>query len=133
MLQRSAVPLASIFLRWTSRARTADLSEDGEISDSDDDNDLPSVKKILAHAKRVQPQTWPPESVIDLTGESDDNDTVVSLHRKHPSSSVSHKANTLPPDRLLLASRPISSSLSRPPHSTKIPLEEHPSLVTITL
>jgi len=75
---------------------TADLS-DGEISRSDDDNDLPSVKKILAHAKRVQPQTWPPESVINLAGESDDNDTAVSLHRKHPGSSVSHKANALPP------------------------------------
>jgi hypothetical protein len=42
--------------------RTADLSEDGETLDSDDD-DLPSVKQILASSKRV----------IDLTGGGDDD------------------------------------------------------------
>jgi hypothetical protein len=34
-----------------SSACRADLSEDGEISESDDDDDLPSVMKILAGAK----------------------------------------------------------------------------------
>lgn len=58
-------------------------SDQGEISDSDDDYDLPSVKKIMARVERVHPQTWPPESVIDLTGESDDDVTEVSLHRKY--------------------------------------------------
>jgi hypothetical protein len=33
-------------------ARTADLPEDGEILDSDDDDDLLSVKKALASSKR---------------------------------------------------------------------------------
>jgi hypothetical protein len=48
-------------------ARTADLSKDKEIFDSDDDdNDLPSVKQILASLKR-------PKQVIDLTGDDDDD------------------------------------------------------------
>ena len=53
-------------------ARTADLSKDREIFDSDDDddddddNDLPSVKQILASSK------WP-KHVIDLTGDDDDD------------------------------------------------------------
>ena len=49
-------------------ARTADLSKDREIfdSDDDDDNDLPSVKQILASSK------WP-KQVIDLTGDDDDD------------------------------------------------------------
>ena len=48
-------------------ARTADLSKDKEIFDSDDDdNDLPSVKQILASSKR-------PKQVIDLTGDDDDD------------------------------------------------------------
>jgi len=34
-------------------ARTADLSEDGETLDSDVNDDLPSVKQILASSKRV--------------------------------------------------------------------------------
>ena len=42
--------------------------------------DLLSVKKVLAGAENRQPQKWPPESVIDLTYESDngDDNTVVS-------------------------------------------------------
>jgi hypothetical protein len=51
-------------------ARTADLSKDREVFDSDDDgdddNDLPSVKQILASSK------WP-KHVIDLTGNDDDD------------------------------------------------------------
>ena len=48
-------------------ARRADLSEDGETLDSDDDHhDLPSVKQILASAKRAK-------RVIDLTGDDDDD------------------------------------------------------------
>jgi len=46
-------------------AYTAQLSEDGEIFDSendDDDDDLPSVKQILASSKRAK-------QVIDLTGD----------------------------------------------------------------
>ena len=61
-------------------ARTADLSEDGEALNSDnDDNDLPSVKRILASSKRAK-------QVIDLTsddGEGGDGDfTEVSLEGK---------------------------------------------------
>jgi hypothetical protein len=52
-------------------ARTADLSKDREIFDSDDnddddDNDLPSVKQILASLTR-------PKQVVDLTSDDDDN------------------------------------------------------------
>jgi hypothetical protein len=48
-------------------ARTADLSEDGEIFNSDDDDDdLPSVKQILASSKRAK-------LVVDLTGDDDDD------------------------------------------------------------
>jgi hypothetical protein len=47
-------------------ARTADPSEDGEIFDSDDDDDRPSVKQILASSKRAN-------RVIDLTGDDDDD------------------------------------------------------------
>jgi hypothetical protein len=49
-------------------ARTADLSEDGEVLDSndDDDDDLRSVKQILASSKRAK-------RVIDLTGDDDDD------------------------------------------------------------
>jgi hypothetical protein len=44
-------------------ARTADLSEDREALDSnDDDDDLPSVKQILASSKRAK-------RVIDLIGD----------------------------------------------------------------
>jgi hypothetical protein len=56
-------------------------SDNEEISDfGDGDGDLLSVKKILAGAENRQPQKWPPESVIDLTYESDngDDNTVVS-------------------------------------------------------
>ena len=54
--------------RLLPSARTADLSKDREIfdSDNDDDNDLPSVKQILASSK------WP-KHVIDLTGDDDDD------------------------------------------------------------
>ena len=45
-------------------ARTVDLLEDGEILDSDDD-DLPSVKQILASSKRAK-------RAVDLTGDGDD-------------------------------------------------------------
>jgi hypothetical protein len=48
--------------RFLSSGCTADLSEDGEISDSDDD--LPSVRQILASPKRVI-------EVIDLTYDDD--------------------------------------------------------------
>jgi hypothetical protein len=44
-------------------ARTADLSEDGEaLNSDDDDDDLPSVKQILASSKRAK-------RVINLTGD----------------------------------------------------------------
>jgi hypothetical protein len=59
-------------------------SDDEEMSDVDDDSDLPSIKEILKCAKSRQPQTRPPESVIDLTDESDDDDDdyhLVSPHR----------------------------------------------------
>ena len=61
----SSVPAAGQLL---PSARTADLSKDREIFDSDvdDDNDLPSVKQILASSKR-------PKQVIDLTGDDDDD------------------------------------------------------------
>jgi hypothetical protein len=49
-----------------SSACRADLSEDGEISESDDDDDLPFVMKILGVAKGVQARTGLPESVVDL-------------------------------------------------------------------
>jgi len=49
-----------------SSACRADLSEDGEISESGDDDDLPFVMKILGGAKGVQARTGLPESVIDL-------------------------------------------------------------------
>jgi hypothetical protein len=60
------MPLAASQL--LSSARTADLSKDREIfnSDDDDDNDLPFVKQILAFLK------WP-KHVIDLTGDDDDD------------------------------------------------------------
>jgi hypothetical protein len=44
----------------------AELSEDGEIFDSDDDDDLPSVRQILAPPKQVI-------EVIDLTCDDDGN------------------------------------------------------------
>ena len=49
-------------------AYMAQLSEDGEIFDSenDDDDDLPSVKQILSSSKRTK---W----VVDLTGDDDDD------------------------------------------------------------
>jgi hypothetical protein len=48
-------------------AYMAQLSEDGEIFDSEnDDDDLPSVKQILASSKRAK---W----VVDLTGDDDDD------------------------------------------------------------
>ena len=48
-------------------ARTADLSKDKEIFDSDDDdNNLPSAKQILASLKRLK-------QVIDLTGDDNNN------------------------------------------------------------
>jgi hypothetical protein len=63
---RFQVPAAGQLL---PSARTTDLSKDREIfdSDDDDDNDLPSVKQILASSKR-------PKQVIDLTGDDDDDD-----------------------------------------------------------
>jgi hypothetical protein len=48
-------------------ARTADVPEDGEIFDSDDD--LPSVRQILACPKRM----------IDLTCDGDDGSEVILL------------------------------------------------------
>jgi hypothetical protein len=61
---RFQVPAAGQLL---PSARTADLSKDREIFDSDDDDDdLPSVKRILASSKR-------PKQVIDLTGDGDDD------------------------------------------------------------
>jgi hypothetical protein len=42
---------------------TADLEEEAEISDSDDDDDLPSVRKIVARSK----------SIVDLTLDDDDD------------------------------------------------------------
>jgi hypothetical protein len=57
-LQSQAPPALGQLLPST---RTADLLEDGEISDSDDD-DLPSFGRILARPKRV----------IDLSSDDDD-------------------------------------------------------------
>lgn len=70
-----------------SASRTAELPEDGEISESDyddDDDDLPSLRQILASPKQAI-------EVIDLTSEDDDDDdgegvdddglTEVSWHR----------------------------------------------------
>jgi hypothetical protein len=57
--------------------------EYGEIFDSEDgDDDLPSLKKILARPTRAQPPTRPP--VIGLTCDSADDETEVSRHRKTP-------------------------------------------------
>ena len=55
------------------------------------------LNKILARAKSLQPQKWPPESVIDLTCESDNDDnTVVSLHSKREGGLKSYKSNAVP-------------------------------------
>jgi hypothetical protein len=63
---RSRVPRA--VGRLPPAARTAELPEDGEISDSDDDDDdLPSLRQILASPKQVI-------EVIDLTSDDDDDD-----------------------------------------------------------
>jgi hypothetical protein len=51
-----------IFLLATARA--AELSEDGEIFDSDDDGDLPTLRQILGSPKQVI-------EVIDLTCDGD--------------------------------------------------------------
>jgi hypothetical protein len=71
------MPLAASQLLLS--ARTADLSKDKEVfnsdDDDDDDNDLPFVKQILASLK------WP-KHVIDFIGndnddrESDDSDFI---------------------------------------------------------
>jgi hypothetical protein len=81
-------------------ARTADLSEDGETLDSDDD-DLPSVKQILASSTRAK---W----VIDLTddydddGESGDGDfTEVSWLRT--TRTARYLVSLIPPDRIRVA------------------------------
>ena len=58
------MPLAASQLLLS--ARTADLSKDREVFDSDNDNDLLFVKQILASSK------WP-KHVIDLTGNDDDD------------------------------------------------------------
>jgi hypothetical protein len=57
-------------------ACAAELSEDGGIFDSDDDDDLPSVRQILALPKRVI-------KVVDLTrnDDSDGNHTEASWLR----------------------------------------------------
>jgi hypothetical protein len=55
------------------------FSENGEILDSDDsEDDLPSVSEIVARSSRVPVQTRPPRPVVDLTCNSDDDDTEVS-------------------------------------------------------
>jgi hypothetical protein len=61
------LPTPSAVGELLSSARTADLSEDEEALDSNDDDDdnLCSIKQILASLKRVK-------RVINLTG--DDND-----------------------------------------------------------
>jgi hypothetical protein len=48
-------------------ARTVDLSEDGGIFDSDDDDDLSSMKQIPTSSKQVT-------GMVDLTGDDDDDD-----------------------------------------------------------
>lgn len=55
---------------------------------SDDEIDLPSVEEILARAKGRQPHASLPKYVIDLTSESDNDDTAISLRRKHVRSSL---------------------------------------------
>jgi hypothetical protein len=50
-----------------SPACAAELSGDGEIFDSDDDGDLPSVRQILASPKQAKQVT----EVIDLTRDDD--------------------------------------------------------------
>jgi hypothetical protein len=49
------------------------------LSDSASDDDLPSVKKIIARAGRAQKKP-----AIDLTGDNADHDFVVSWQRKPP-------------------------------------------------
>jgi hypothetical protein len=63
-------------------------SDDGEMSNIDDEIDLPSVEEILARAKGRQPHASLPKYVIDLTSESDNDDTAISLRRKHVRSSL---------------------------------------------
>ena len=58
--------MALAFRRYRLLASAAELSEDGEIFDSDDadDDDLPSLRQILASPKRAI-------EVIDLTCDDD--------------------------------------------------------------
>jgi hypothetical protein len=66
------------FLPW----KASTFLENGEIPDSDDnDDDLPSIKKIPAHSRMVPSLTRPPGPVIDLTCDSDDDETEVSWQR----------------------------------------------------
>jgi hypothetical protein len=53
-----------------------ELFSSAPLSDSED-NDLPSVTKVIVHAGRAQP-------AIDLTGDDTDHDVVVSWQRKPP-------------------------------------------------
>jgi hypothetical protein len=63
-------------------------SDDGEISNIDDEIDLPpSTEEIPARAKSRQPHASLPKCMIDLTGKGDD-DTAISLRRKRVHSSV---------------------------------------------
>jgi hypothetical protein len=102
-------------------------SDNQEISDVGDDDDLPSIKKILASAKSLQPQKWTPESVIDLNYESDDNDdnTAVSPHRKRAGGLESHKANAAPSMGSFYLVNPFYAA--PPGLFEEIPLEEAPS------
>jgi len=76
-------------------ACAAELSEDGEIFDSDDaDDDLPSVRQILASLRR-------PKQVIDLTGDDDgdsegDDGSYTETISGSPTNSLSPPPSSLP-------------------------------------
>jgi hypothetical protein len=89
-LKTNSFPSASLFNCGVQPSRIPALEgvylfENGEIPDSDDnDDDLPSIKKILAHSRTVPSLTRPPGPVIELTCDCDDDETEVSQHRKPP-------------------------------------------------
>jgi hypothetical protein len=137
---------------WLPTACAAELSEDGEIfdSDDDDDNDIPSVRQTLAPPKQVI-------EVVNLTrdddgdSEGDDgNHTEVSYlryartaqHRVTLTSPLADRfraAGQLPLPPTVLSTKPTGAH-GRRPHNVidsgptwqeETPLEECPSVVLI--
>jgi hypothetical protein len=91
--------------RFLSPGYKVNLSEDREISDSDDD-DLPSVREILAGLKQKE--------VIDLT--ADDDDPVVAALDVGTDSLGSSSANLEPPSKEPLNEPAVhDASLATPP------------------